>query len=101
MRAKRCLKCKYHEDFYAAPLGKLARNPHGSEGTAPVYDKCFACDGTGYIPTVILDSILRHTRGDEKRAEEIAASLRWQGDHYSFDCAGMYVGIELDGYMHT
>lgn len=27
--------------------------------------------------------------------------LRWSGDHYSFVTNGMYVGIELDGYMHT
>lgn len=27
--------------------------------------------------------------------------LRWSGDHYSFNFAGMYVGVELDGYMHT
>lgn len=35
------------------------------------------------------------------RFEGILKELRWSGDHYSFNFAGIYVGIELDGYMHT
>lgn len=35
------------------------------------------------------------------RFEFILKQLRWSGDHYSFNFAGMYVGVELDGYMHT
>lgn len=35
------------------------------------------------------------------RFEDILKALRWSFGHYSFDFAGMYVGVELDGYMHT
>lgn len=35
------------------------------------------------------------------RFQDILKALRWSGDHYSFMFAGMYVGVELDGYMHT
>lgn len=35
------------------------------------------------------------------RFQDILKALCWSGDHYSFDFAGMYVGVELDGYMHT
>lgn len=35
------------------------------------------------------------------RFQDILKALRWSGDHYSFYFAGMYVGVELDGYMHT
>lgn len=35
------------------------------------------------------------------RFQDILKALRWSFDHYSFDYAGMYVGVELDGYMHT
>ena len=33
--------------------------------------------------------------------EAILKDLRWSGDHYSFILGSMYVGVELDGYMHT
>lgn len=35
------------------------------------------------------------------RFEDFLKQLRWSYDHYSFNFAGMYVGVELDGYMHT
>jgi hypothetical protein len=31
----------------------------------------------------------------------IIKDLRWSGDHYSFNRWGMYVGVELDGHIHT
>lgn len=36
-----------------------------------------------------------------ERFERILRELRWNYDHYCFNFAGMYVGVELDGYMHT
>lgn len=33
--------------------------------------------------------------------ERILKELRWNFDHYFFNFAGMYVGVELDGHMHT
>ena len=33
----------------------------------------------------------------EKRLKE----LRWNMDHYFFNAHNVYVGVELDGYMHT
>jgi hypothetical protein len=36
-----------------------------------------------------------------KDANEILDSLRWSGDHFSFNRWGMYVGVELDGYIHS
>ena len=67
-----------------------------------MYDDCNACEGKGVIPQVVLDSVTafgeRHSR---ERAQEYIAALRWCGDHYSFMCGGLYVGIEVDGHLHT
>lgn len=38
---------------------------------------------------------------DVRGAHQILRKMRWMGDHYSFTYAGMYVGVELDGYIHT
>lgn len=35
------------------------------------------------------------------RFNDILKALEWSYDHYYFNYAGMYVGVELDGYMHT
>lgn len=31
----------------------------------------------------------------------ILSQLQWNGDHWWFRYAGMYVGVETDGYIHT
>ena len=36
-----------------------------------------------------------------ERFERFLKDLHWSYDHYSFNFAGMYVGVELDGHMHT
>ena len=36
-----------------------------------------------------------------KDAPAILPTLRYAGDHYSFNRWGMYVGVEPDGYIHT
>jgi len=96
--AIRCPKCSYYERCYYAPLGKIVRNPSAGLKDA-VFDDCNACDGTGYIPPVVLDSI---KKSFPKRYEEIVSQLRWSQDHYSFMLGGMYVGVEVkDGYIHT
>jgi hypothetical protein len=50
------------------------------------------------IPDVVRDSI---KKSFPDQAKDIIASLRWSGDHFSFTRWGMYVGVELDGYIHT
>lgn len=96
--AIRCPKCPYHEQAYQAPLGKILRNPHANTGKI-VWDDCNACNGTGYIPLVVLDSI---RNSFPKSYEKIVKDLRWSMDHYSFVIHGMYVGVEVsDGYIHT
>jgi len=100
MNAIRCPKCIYNEQTYKAPLGKVVRNPGAVllNGRS-VVDDCNACNGSGYIPAVVLDSI---RKSFPKEAEDIIKSLRWSGDHYSFLRWDMYVGVEVkDGYIHT
>jgi len=38
---------------------------------------------------------------DTSKAWHTLREMRWMGDHYAFNLVGMYVGVELDGYMHT
>jgi len=100
MNAKRCPKCIVHERLYNAPLGKIVRNPYANLSNA-IYDNCDACNGTGYIPAVVIDAIINFARTPE-RAEEYISGLRWSYDHFSFVAHGMYVGVEVaDGYLHT
>jgi hypothetical protein len=99
MQAIRCPKCVTHEKLYNTPLGKIVRNPY-ADLTLAVHDTCNACDGTGYVPTAVVDSIVRFAR-DETRAAAYLSALRWSMDHFSFDACGMYVGVETDGYLHT
>lgn len=95
MNAVRCPKCLYHEQSFEAPLGKVARNPYA----LGMWDDCNACEGTGYIPTKIVDAVVK---AFPKEAEEIVSSLRWSSDHWSFVRWGMYIGIEpKDGYIHS
>jgi hypothetical protein len=81
--------------------------------------KCRACGGTGCLPQAVLDTMIKHAArratGTDDRPEdratrdveilriasETARALRWSYDHFSFDFAGMYVGVELDGHMHS
>lgn len=100
MQNIRCPKCAYHYDNYHCPLGKIVRNPYAAKGSVPVHDNCNACEGTGYIPGKVIDSIIRFSR-DSGRAQEYISGLRWSGDHYSFMVGSMYVGVEVDGYLHT
>lgn len=39
--------------------------------------------------------------GDIKRGLSILNGLRKNGDHYWFEYANMYHGVEPDGYIHT
>ena len=80
--------------------GHVIRNPYANTGS-PVYDKCPACDGAGFIPEAVVSSITNFAR-TPTRADEILKNLRWSSDHFSFNMHGMYVGVEkTDGYIHT
>lgn len=50
------------------------------------------------IPDTVSGSIKKSFPND---AMSILDSLRCSGDHFSFSKWGMYVGVELDGYIHT
>jgi hypothetical protein len=50
------------------------------------------------IPDVVSASIRERFADD---ADAILNSLRWSGDHFAFNKWGMYVGVELDGHIHT
>ena len=97
MNAIRCPRCLIHEQSYKAPLGQCIRNPY-ADLTKAVYDPCIACEGTGYVSTLVVESICN---AFPKDPESILASLRWSGDHFSFIRWGMYIGVELDGYIHS
>ncbi len=64
------------------------------------------------VPDAVIESIAfscgmssnESNGGHPPMAEEFQRRLKelcWRGDHYSFNTNGMYVGVELDGYMHT
>ena len=98
MNAIRCPRCIFHEQSYNAPLGKCVRNPYAALDKA-VHDDCIACNGTGYVPTVVVESICKSFPND---AESIVKDLRWSMDHFSFVRWGMYIGVEVkDGYIHS
>lgn len=99
MDAIRCPRCKVQATIYNAPVGKVVRNPEAGLTNA-VHDDCKACNGTGYIPGVVLDSITKFAR-DPVKAKEYAEALHWNYDHFGFKAGGMYVGVECDGYLHT
>jgi hypothetical protein len=99
MSARRCPKCIIHERLYNAPLGKVVRNPYANIANA-VHDDCDACNGTGYIPMIIIEAIENFASTSE-RADEYISQLRWSYDHFSFTAHGIYIGIEKDGYMHS
>jgi hypothetical protein len=50
------------------------------------------------VPDVVSGSI---KKSFPDQAMDILKDLRWSGDHYSFSRWGMYVGVELDGHIHT
>jgi hypothetical protein len=99
MNAIECPKCKVHASIYSAPRGKVVRNPEAGLKNA-VHDDCNACNGSGYIPSVVIDSIVAFARTKE-RAQEYLNGLRWSYDHFSFNAHGMYIGCEVDGYLHS
>jgi hypothetical protein len=90
-----------HEQVYRAPIGKVVRNPAMLilDGTA-IVDDCVACNGSGYVPEKIVESVMNFARTPE-RAQEYLNALKWNHDHYSFNCRGIYVGIESDGFLHS
>jgi hypothetical protein len=78
-------------------MGKVVRNPY-AKGT-PVLDDCYACDGTGYVPDIVVSEIRRCF---PEKAPRILSELRWSMDHFSFMLGGIYVGVEKnDGYIHS
>ena len=92
-----CSKCLYHHEFYQAPIGKVVRNPEALKYGC-THDTCDACDGTGYIPENILSAI---EGAFPNSYAMIKDNVRWSSDHWSFIVAGMYVGVEKDGYIHS
>jgi hypothetical protein len=50
------------------------------------------------IPRAVIDAIIKAW---PDQAAEILTAMRWAGDHYFVNRWGMYVGIEVDGYIHT
>lgn len=101
--ATRCPRCIHHERMYQAPLGKMIRNIYArvEAGSSAVHDDCKACNGTGYIPGKVTDSIVKFVKGDTYRASEILSRLAWSLDHFSFMSGGMYIGVETSGYLHS
>ncbi len=54
----------------------------------------------GMVPYVVIESIRKRHPGE---AESILTRLSYHslGGYWGFEWAGMFVGIEKDGYMHT
>ena len=94
-----CGKCSYYHEYENAPIGKIVTHIHyGPDAGKNVQSDCNACKGTGEISEVIINSIkLLYP----EKAESILSSMKWHGDHYGFMLGTMYVGCELDGFLHT
>ena len=66
---------------------------------------CMACGGTGHIPALVLAALMRYARQHQNddhgcpSAMELADQLKWSFDHFYFERAGMYHGV--DGHIHT
>lgn len=70
----------------------------------PIYPHGNLAPGKEYWPSkTVIDSI--YTWGDRKKInpENVMAALRWDSmmSCYCFGWLGMFVGIELDGHIHT
>ena len=96
----KCGKCSYYHEYENAPIGKDITRPNWAERSGKrVETDCNACNGTGNVPDVVINSIKK--RYPEK-AEKILSELKWGGDHYYFILDSLYVGCEVkDGYLHT
>lgn len=55
------------------------------------------------IPMEVLLAIRRKFYPNQSKANDVIRTLQWDAlnGHYFFWHAGMYHGIELDGYIHT
>ena len=51
------------------------------------------------IITDVVSASIKNSFPD--KFNDIMPSVRWSYDHFSFNYGGMYVGVELDGYVHT
>lgn len=108
MKVIQCPKCHYDASNYQAPKGKVIRNPYADLSKA-IFDDCNACGGTGHVPEAVVMSIVNFAMGGpvqsaaslNSKVDVYLASLRWSIDHFSFYVHGMYVGVEVDGYLHT
>jgi hypothetical protein len=103
METPKCPKCSYYAETYKTPIGKIVSNPAAynhpaNQGKEMVCDDCNACYGKGFVPDIVCSEIRRCFPND---AESILKDLRWSMDHFSFSRWGMYIGIEMDGYIHS
>lgn len=55
------------------------------------------------VPHVVIQGLLKAFPAPAVPVTELIARLRWDclNGCYAVEYAGMYVGIELDGYVHT
>ena len=101
----RCPRCIYYSIVDKAPIGKEPRNKYCFDPDKIIYDDCYACSGTGYIQSVVINEIRRcfpMKANDILRTEnEVGCNLKWGGDHFYFMVDGIYVGCEIDGYCHS
>ena len=52
-------------------------------------------------PEAVIQGLRKAFPASTPPVDELIKQLRWNMDHYYVNYAGMYVGIELDGYVHT
>lgn len=55
------------------------------------------------VPQAVVDSIVSRFHDDPLHAERVLQGLKFDtiNGNYYFYFAGMYVGVEMDGYLHT
>lgn len=99
----RCPRCEYDRDCNAAPLGKVLNSRwiiniiNAINELDPKWIDCKACNGTGFIPAVVIAGIKKSF----PNVTEIALStLKWDMDHFYFIRLGIYTGVELSGECH-
>ena len=75
------------------------------EGVASLVRETAACPACNGASRAYCDRCEGEGRVDKpavRQFEKLLQELRWAGDHYCIpNWHGMYIGIEVDGYVHS
>ena len=79
-------------EWYAQVMGQAMRDADHS--VAPMRNGC--------EPPPLQDAVIKAIRAKHgAQADLVIKSLTWYGDYWGYSWAGMFCGVETDGYIHT